>query len=630
MSQVNLEIGRILIVDDNPNNLKVLSGVLRSTGWEILVATDGEGAIEQAEYSQPDIMLLDVMMPGMDGFETCQRLKTQRGIADIPVIFMTSLSDTVDKVKGFSVGAVDYITKPFEQEEVVARVRAHLKIRNLTKQVQVQNEQLQTLTQTLEQRVVTRTSELSNALSELQQAQAQLLQREAKLEYDAFHDSLTGLPNRAWLMNQLQYLTRLTSHNEDFHYAVLFADLDHFKVVNDSLGHLAGDQLLKGVAQRLQVLFTQKATVARFGGDEFVILVEDIEGVKEAIGLAVYIQEQLKLPFKLDTHEVFVGVSVGITLSSRDYAHPEDALRDADAALYQAKKQGRGCYALFNPAIRNLAITRMQLEGDLRKAVANLERPIAPPEFCLHYQPIVSLATGRIAGFEALLRWSHASGQTIPPNQFISIAEETGLINPLGSWVLREACQQMHQWHQQFASNPGWTINVNVSPIQLRQANLAQQIADTLEETGLATHHLKLELTESCLLETNGFEAATLEQLEVLGIKLCIDDFGTGYSSLSRLHDLPIATLKIDYSFVSRIDSERDSIEVIQAIVALAQSLGMDTVAEGIEILTQQAKLGDMGCEFGQGYLFSRPLSSLVATQLLCQEVQALCLGTGR
>jgi len=270
------------------------------------------------------------------------------------------------------------------------------------------------------------------------------------------------------------------------------------------------------------------------------------------------------------------------------------------------------------------------LEGDLRKAVANLERPIAPPEFCLHYQPIVSLATGRIAGFEALLRWSHASGQTIPPNQFISIAEETGLINPLGSWVLREACQQMHQWHQQFASNPGWTINVNVSPIQLRQANLAQQIADTLEETGLATHHLKLELTESCLLETNGFEAATLEQLEVLGIKLCIDDFGTGYSSLSRLHDLPIATLKIDYSFVSRIDSERDSIEVIQAIVALAQSLGMDTVAEGIEILTQQAKLGDMGCEFGQGYLFSRPLSSLVATQLLCQEVQALCLGTGR
>jgi diguanylate cyclase (GGDEF)-like protein len=603
-------LGKILIVDDNPNNLKVLSGTLANSDWEVLVAIDGESAIEQAIYVKPDLIFLDVMMPIMDGFSACKILKSTPETSEIPIIFMTSLSDTLDKVKGFDLGAVDYITKPFDQDEVIARVKTHLQVSSLTRQVQEKNLQLQNFTQELENRVNERTSELSDALCDLQKVQAQLLLREQRLAYEAFHDTLTGLPNRAWLMQRLQYLTMQKQL-----YAVLFTDLDRFKVINDSLGHLVGDELLKQATRRLRASLPARATVARFGGDEFVILFEDIANLEEATDLADRIQAELETPFKLYDYELFVSISIGITIGSEDYHQPEDILRDADIAMYQAKHKGRGRYDVFNPSTRDIAIARLDLENDLRRAI---ERE----EFCIYYQPIFCLTSNRICGFESLVRWNHPSGKLISPSKFIGIAEEIGLINTLGWWVLRESLRQMQTWYRQFLAltsdrtdNFLW-VNVNISPIQLKQINFAQNVKIMLDELNLPSNCLKLEITESCLLDSSNIESITLEQLKHLDIKLCIDDFGTGYSSLSRLQELPIHTLKIDRAFVKELALNSNN-NIVTTIINLAHGLNMDVVAEGIETEEQKQILRSLSCNYAQGYLFSPPLDTDSANLLL-------------
>ena len=614
----------ILIVDDNPNNLKLLFNFLKESGFKVLVAKDGESAIEKLQEVSPNLILLDVMMPGIDGFETCHRLKASPTTKDIPIIFMTALTDSVDKVKGLSMGAVDYITKPFQQEEVLARVQLHLKLRNLTKTLEEQNRllkqeisarkdaefALQKLNFELEERVAAQTFELTQTIKELQQAQIQLLQREEQLSHDAFHDPLTDLPNRPWFMNRLQEVIDLSYRRENYLYAVLFIDLDRFKIVNDSLGHFIGDELLKSVGNQLQACLRNTDTVARFGGDEFVILLEDIKDINEPIRVAESIQNQLRQPFNLNDYEVFTEISIGIILSTMGHDRPEDVLRDADIAMYYAKAQGRGRYEIFDPAMQTIAMMRLQLENDLRKA-------IALKEFQVYYQPIVSLTTGKITGFEALVRWHHPSGKLCPPAEFIPVAEETGLIHELGLWVLQQACQQTNIWQQQFPQTPPLTINVNLSAVQLKQVNLPNRIEEILQQTGIPRNSLKLEITESCILEKVSREAKILKQLKALGILLCIDDFGKGYSSLSRLHEFPIDTLKIDRYFVSRIDSDSSNVEIIQTIITLARSRGMDIVAEGIETPIQLQKLKCLGCELGQGYLFSKAVNSETARELL-------------
>ena len=597
---------KILIVDDNPNNLKVLSGTLNRDDWDILVAIDGESAIEQAMYVRPDLIFLDVMMPIMDGFSVCKILKSIPEICEIPIIFMTSLSDTLDKVKGFELGAVDYITKPFDHDEVIARAKTHLHVRYLTRQVQEKNIQLENFTLELESRVKTRTIELSEALSDLQKVQEELLLREQKLAYDAFHDTLTGLPNRAWLMQRLQFLM-----DRKKLYAVLFTDLDRFKVINDSLGHLVGDELLKQATHRLQSILPEHAKISRFGGDEFVILVENIENLEVATRLADRILSELELPFKLYEYDLFVNISIGIAIGSEEYQQPEEILRDADIAMYQAKQKGRGRYDIFNPISRDLAISRLDLESDLRRAIAR-------EEFCMYYQPIISLQANRIFGFEALVRWKHPSGKLISPSKFIPIVEEIGLINALGLWILRESLKQMQAWYQQFRERCDqflW-VNVNISPLQLKQVNFAGLVKQTLNDLGLPNHCLKLEITESCLLENADMEPSALEQLKDLDIKLCIDDFGTGYSSLSRLHEMPINILKIDRAFVTELEENARN-SIVSTIINLAHGLNMEVVAEGIETEEQKQILQSLSCDYGQGYLLSLPLDSKAATSLI-------------
>jgi diguanylate cyclase (GGDEF)-like protein len=450
--------------------------------------------------------------------------------------------------------------------------------------------------------------------TDLQLIQKELIKRERKLEYDAYHDILTGLPNRAWLMQRLHHLTQ-----QELSYGILFADLDQFKFINDTLGHPVGDKLLKYASLRLQSILNSNTNVARLGGDEFVFLLENISGIEEAINLADLVQMQLQLPFKLGNYELYISASIGINLGTGEYRKPDEVLRDADLAMYQAKHKGRGRYEIFDLRIRRLAMDRLHLEHEMRQGIDR-------QEFCLYYQPIVSLETQKICGVEALVRWEHPAGKIILPEQFIRIAEETGLINPLGWWILEEACRQMQQWQQDFGYGFNLFMNVNVSPIQLKQLDLVHRIKQLLQETGVSGHCLKLEITESCLLETTDAQLMALNQLRDLGIKLCIDDFGTGYSSLNRLHTLPINTLKIDRSFVDRLipnlpeGNSGDNTEIIEMIIALAHSLEMSTVAEGIELPSQAEKLNTLGCQFGQGYLFSRPLTASSLTQLLLRS----------
>ena len=432
---------------------------------------------------------------------------------------------------------------------------------------------------------------------------------EEQLIHDAFHDALTGLHNRVLFMDRLQQAIVRSNRNEEEQFAVLFLDLDRFKLVNDSLGHLVGDQLLIATAQRLQSCLRSCDTLARLGGDEFAILLEPVQSISDAIAVAERIQQDLSVPLPLNGYEIFTTASIGIASSTIGYERPEDLLRDADTAMYCAKEQGKACYALFDTDMYKQTVTRLQLETDLRWAI---ERQ----ELCVYYQAIMLLETGQITGFEALVRWQHPTRGLISPAEFIPVAEETGLIVPLGQWVLQTSCQQLCQWQAQFPALP-LTMSVNLSSKQLSQPTLVQQIDQILQQTGLAPKWLNLELTESGIMQNAVSAAKLLAQLKLRKIQVSIDDFGTGYSSLSRLHQFPIDTLKIDRSFVNQINQTGENIEMVEAIIALAHSLGMDVVAEGIETAEQLTQLKQLQCEYGQGYLFSKPLNWRAAAALL-------------
>ena len=433
---------------------------------------------------------------------------------------------------------------------------------------------------------------------------------EEQLLHDAFHDALTGLPNRALFMDHVKMAIQRSRRSGDRLFAALFLDLDRFKIINDSLGHMVGDQLLVGIAHRLEACLRPGDTVARLGGDEFTILLEDLSTAEDAIEVALRVQEAVSQPFNISGHEVFTTASIGIALSNTGYERAEDLLRDADTAMYRAKMMGKKRHVVFDKEMHDRAMELLQIETDLRRALGR-------KEFFVHYQPIVSLETGKVCSFEALVRWRHPERGLVMPSEFISVAEETGLIIPLGQWVLVEACRQMREWQKFYQVDEAVTVSVNLSSRQFSQAELVEQVSTALRDTGLPARSLKLEITESMVMENIDTAIDMLTQLRGLGVGLSIDDFGTGYSSLSYLHRFPIDTLKIDRSFVTRMTDNSENAEIVRTIVTLARSLDMDVIAEGVETHEQLRQLSGLGCDYGQGYLFSKPVAGGQAVELL-------------
>ena len=432
-------------------------------------------------------------------------------------------------------------------------------------------------------------------------------------------DVLTGLPNRLLFIDRLVRLIEHTKRHKDYLFAVLFLDLDGFKMINDSLGHVIGDQLLVGVANRLEKCLRVSDTVtriedlytlARLGGDEFTILLDQVKDSSDATLVAERIMKAIAAPFTLDGKKLFTSVSIGIALSNIGYDKPEDLLRDADTAMYRAKTHGKGRYEVFDLDMRASVIARLQLETDLRTA---MERQ----EFQNFYQPIVSLDSGRITGFEALLRWQHPTRGLLQPREFIPVAEEIGMIREIGWWNLQKACRQISAWNACRDGGLPLTMSVNISVKQFVQPNLAAEIAKLLRETELPPDTLKLEITESTVMADPSAAVEMLLQIKSLGVQLSIDDFGTGYSSLSYLHRLPLDTLKIDRSFTKSIGLEGDSMEIVRTILPMANSLRLNVIAEGVETAEQLAILRKLRCEYAQGYYFSKPVSADEAEALL-------------
>lgn len=592
---------KILIVDDVPNNLRLLSTTLSKQGYKVRCAKNGAIALMGVQNDIPNLILLDINMPDLNGYQVCQQLKADPITKSIPIIFLSAQDDIQDKIKAFSLGGADFIGKPFQVEEVLVRVQNQIAL-------QTANAEIVTLNEALERRVRERTSEIESANRVLKQEIYQRQQLEEKLRHDALHDSLTGLANRNLLMKRVERCLDNAVENQE-QFAILFIDLDRFKIINDSLGHLAGDELLIACAERLERCIGDNTTIARLGGDEFTILLEQIENIGDAVTIAEAILREFSLPFKLEERSLLITVSIGIAVGNEQYSQETDLLRDADTAMYRAKELGRSRYEIFTQQMYFDVMYRLELEHELRQAIA--ER-----ELILHYQPIFCLENKHIVGFEALVRWQHPQKGTISPGEFIPLAEETGLVVPLGKWVLYEACRQLQEWQELLPAAHKVTMSVNVAGEQLHDPNFLTTIDRIIEKTKIDSRQLKLEITESMLIENTEQTIEILQQIKARHIDLSIDDFGTGYSSLSYLPQFPIDILKIDRSFISAMSLNSQGLEIVRTIITLAQVLDLQIVAEGIETEQQFQILKTLDVEYAQGYFFSKPLAA--------EQIQAL------
>ncbi|HSG21352.1 MAG TPA: EAL domain-containing protein, partial [Azonexus sp.] len=559
----------LLVVDDIPENIHELLEALKDE-YRIMVASNGVKALEAVHgASPPDLVLLDIVMPGMDGYEVCRRIKATPEGKRIPVIFVTVVDAAHEKVKGFDLGAADYITKPFDIDEVRARIRTHLELARLRR--------------FLEDMVAQRTALLQIS--------------EEKYHILSHRDPLTGLPNRVLFAELLEHAILHAERNQT-QFALLNAALDNFSTINESLGHSSGDKLLIEVGKRLQSLLPESDTIARIGGDQFNIILDHSESMPIDL-IAQRMIDALAEPFVLEGNRIYVGISIGIALYPADGTNAETLQSNVDAALHQAKVQGRGILRFFSPEMTSRAKHRLRLEADLRRALEH-------QELRLHYQPQVDLISGQIVGLEALVRWQHPERGLIPPSEFIPLAEESGLIVRLGDWVLREACRQIKEWSDAGIA-PRQTA-VNVSAIQLSRGQLVESVKDALATTGIDPEQLELEITESSIMVDREQSLKSLADLKALGVRISIDDFGTGYSSLAYLQQLEAHKLKVDISFVRDITTNSGNALIVKAIIALGHSLGLEVIAEGVEEAGQARYLRSLRCDVMQGYLISRPM----------------------
>ncbi|HEY8094764.1 MAG TPA: EAL domain-containing protein [Methylobacter sp.] len=714
----------VLIVDDIPANLGVAVEHLEARGYRVVIAQEGEEGLQRAILVQPDIILLDVMLPGQDGFEICRRLKANADTRNIPVIFMTALLEEDDKLAGFEAGGVDYITKPLHIGELLVRVDTHLKLSLMQKQLEVQNRQLQQHRQYLEQQVAERTAELSASnrsleaeidvrqcaevalqeserqyrslventpdtiarydqncrrlyanpkmIEELGGEVEQILNRtptefpggNSAVDYEerirqifadaqltdfelswqsaegrqivsyisltpefsadgevvsvlavgrditeidqyrrnihrlAFYDALTKLPNRALLAERMQQTINDASQH-GYRFALMLLDLDRFKNINDALGHDMGDLLLSAAAERLQHCMRTCDMVARLGGDEFAILLPLLGTDTDTVPIADKIVKVFEQPFHVSDRELFISTSIGIALYPHDSTDIDALFRYADLAMYHAKKLGRNNFQFYIQELTAHSAELMALEVALRYACSN-------DELELYYQPQVDLSTGRMIGAEALLRWNRGKDGMMSPDKFIPMAEDSGLIVGIGEWVLQAACQAAVNWNT--GRSIPFKVAVNLSTRQFLQNDLLTSVQRILQETQCKPEWLKLEITESLLLDDSNEILDVLNAFDAMGLALSIDDFGTGYSALSYLNRFPVSQIKIDQSFVRDIPGDQDKAELVKAMIFIAQALHLELVAEGVETREQADYLNMNGCLTAQGYLFGKPM----------------------
>ena len=690
----------LLIVDDEESNRDMLSRRLQRHGFEVLLAEDGRQALDSIGKQAPDLVLLDIRMPGMSGMEVLQAIRERSSPSQLPVIMVTAEGHSASIVEALQMGANDYITKPVDMPVALARIRTLLSQKTLSTALRESEERYARAARgandglwdwDLEKGEIYysprwkemlgyQDGEIGGRSNEwlcrvhpddfprLQAAVAAHCRRETP-QLDCEHrmhckdgtyrwmlsrgvavwnetgeatriagsqtditaakiaDPLTGLPNRLLFIDRLERRVELSKRRPGREFAILLLGVDRFKNVNDSLGHLAGDLLLKALAKRLRdglraadtvARLQDDCSVARLAGDEFAVMLDEIRQGGDAVSVAERIGAAMRAPFMLSGHEVFITASIGIAGSANGYERAEDLMRDADTALHCAKAAGRARYQTFDAGMRRRAITRLQVETDLRLA---LERD----ELRLHYQPIVDLRTGAIAGFEALVRWQHPLRGLVPPAEFIPVAEETGLIVPAGHWILEQACRDARRWLGTAAGSAlspgagGLILHLNFSPVQLAELSALDEIERILRRSwpGSRGFGLSFEITEGTMMQNSGTVSTLLARMGDLHIGLDIDDFGTGYSSLSQLQHLPVQTLKIDRAFVSRIGLDVDSLEIIRTIVSLAHNLGMDVIAEGVETAQQLAQLKRLDCEYAQGYYFGKPTDPETAWSLI-------------
>ncbi len=567
---------QVFIVDDDSMTRKLLEVRLKRLNVEIQSASNGPDGIAHIREHQPDLVLLDVSMPGMDGFEVCRSLRNDPLTRDIPVIFLTGSDESSEKERGFELGAVDYVTKPYDSAELCARVRAALRTQSLV----------------------------------------------LALETQAETDALTGLPNRKGFYKAIGRALDRMKHEEAAPFAVIYLDLDGFKIINDSLGHHIGDELLVHVSQTLQEIldnnppeFSSRGTVARLGGDEFTILVESIASQESVTEMSERILQQINQTVVIQGYHLTVQASIGIKVCKNQSQGAEEVLRDGDTAMYKAKIAGKNRFVVFDKKMHEEAMERLELEIELRKV---LERE----QLTLQYQPVVDLCQSSLAGFEALIRWNHPERGVIGPDKFIPIAEETGLIIPIGQWVIEKAITQLITWRQ---SSPAWSdlsMSINLSRVQFRAEDLVEFITSMLEKYALPAEALVFEITESVIVHDSRTVVPMMERLRALGCRLAMDDFGKGYSSLSSLHCFPLDYLKIDRQFIASMTETRAHSAVVYTIINLAENLNMQVIAEGLETREQAVQLLAMDCRYGQGYFFSRAKNAEQATAMLTDPQQ--------
>lgn len=576
--------GRILVVDDEAVTRTISAKVLKDAGFDVSVATDGQSALEALDASTPDVMLLDLMMPGIDGFEVCGRARAMPEGDAISILVMTGLDDVDSIERAYAAGATDFVTKPVTPTLLAHRVRyLHRSARYL---------------------------------NQLRQSESRLRASRRRVERLAYFDTLTGLPNRTFLQTHLKR-TLERARNDERSVGLCCLDLDMFKRINDTLGHGAGDDLLTMVADRLRRVVRgtdcvahigqaddrptrgEDNTIVRLGGDEFVILLADLRSPADASLVADRILGTLTSPFHVQRRQVFVGASLGIATFPTDGENAETLLKHADAAMYHAKETGRNRAAFYTRSMSALSRARLELETDLRQAIADDTLEV-------HYQPKVNIRTNVMTGVEALLRWNHPERGRVSPGEFIPVAEDSGLIVPLGEWVLRRSCAQLAAWSRRGLH--GVTMAVNVAARQFSDGGFVSAVRDAIASTGIEPARLELEITEGTLMSDIDGALAVLESLHGLGVRVAIDDFGTGYSSLAYLSRFPIDTLKIDRSFVGSLEDQPRNASITEAIIAMGTSLHMAVVAEGVETKAQLDFLRRRACDTVQGYYFSRPL----------------------